>query len=63
MAAPPSEPLEVPSLDDLREAWPLLVVEDRLEAFRALTRTEAENWFLSLSSRDQAELLLELPPI
>ena len=49
------------SQDDLREAWPLLVLEDRLEAFRALTRTEAENWFLMLSSRDQAELLVALP--
>ena len=63
MAAPPSEPLEVPSLDDLREAWPLLVAEDRLEAFRTLSRTEAENWFLSMSSRDQAELLLQLLPV
>ena len=50
------------SQDDLREAWPLLVLEDRLDAFRALTRTEAENWFLMLSSRDQAELLVALPP-
>lgn len=63
MAAATPEPLEVPSLDDLREAWPLLAGEDRLEAFRALSRTEAESWFLSLSSRDQAELLLQLPAV
>ncbi len=50
------------SQDDLREAWPLLVLEDRLEAFRALPRTEAEDFFLKLSSRDQAELLVALPP-
>ena len=49
------------SQDDLREAWPLLVLEDRLEAFRALPRTEAEDFFLMLSSRDQAELLVALP--
>ncbi len=61
MAAATPEPLEVPSRDDLREAWPLLAGEDRLEAFRTLSRAEAESWFLSLSSRDQAELLLLLP--
>lgn len=61
MAAPESEPLEIPSLDDLHEAWPLLVVDDRVESFRGLSREDSETFFLSLSSRDQAELLLELP--
>jgi magnesium transporter len=55
------EPTESFTLDDLREAWDLLDVEDRLAGFRALERTEAEDFFLSLRSRDQAELLLELP--
>lgn len=63
MAAPDSEITEPLSFDDLTEAWPLLVSEDRLAAFRALKRPEAENWFLSLSSRDQAELLIELLPV
>ena len=57
------EPTERLSLDDLREAWDLLVPDDRLEGFRALDRPEAENFFLSLSSRDQAQLLLELPQV
>ena len=55
------EPTESITLDDLREAWDLLDVEDHLAGFRALERTEAEDFFLSLRSRDQAELLLELP--
>ena len=45
------EPTETFTLDDLREAWDLLDVEDRLAGFRALERTEAEDFFLSLRSR------------
>lgn len=62
MTTPTPESAETLTLDDLREAWDLLDVEDRLAGFRALERTEAEDFFLSLRSRDQAELLLELPP-
>jgi magnesium transporter len=57
------ESAETLTLDDLREAWGLLDVEDRLAGFRALERTEAEDFFLSLRSRDQAELLLVLPSV
>ena len=61
MNASAPEPAEVLSVDDLREAWDLLDTEERLSGFRALERTEAEAFFLGLSSRDQTELLLELP--
>ncbi len=61
MSQPTPEPAESLTVDDLREAWPLLEVEDRLAGFRALERTEADEFFLSLRSRDQADLLLELP--
>lgn len=61
MAAPESEPLETLSRDDLHEAWPLLVLEDRVESFRALARDDAETFYFGLSSRDQAELILALP--
>jgi magnesium transporter len=61
VAADPDAPERL-SLDDLQDAWSLLVAEDRLEAFRALDRTEAEDFFLGLSSHDQAALLLGLPP-
>jgi magnesium transporter len=62
LAAIEPEAPERLSLDDLQDAWSLLVSEDRLEAFRALERTEAEDFFLGLSSHDQADLLLGLPP-
>ena len=50
------------SPDELQEAWPLLVPEDKLVAFRSLDSSVADDFFLSLSSRDQARLLLLLPP-
>jgi len=46
---------------DLQETWPLLPPGDRLDGFTLLSRAEAEEFFLSLSARDQAELLLALP--
>jgi magnesium transporter len=61
VAADPEAPEQL-SLEDLQDAWSLLVFEDRLDSFRALERTDAEDLFLSLSSRDQAELLLGLAP-
>ena len=46
---------------DLVETWRLLEPEDRLEAFLDLPRTEAEDFFLDLSARDQLELLQAMP--
>lgn len=51
------------SSDDLLQAWSLLAHADRMEGFRLLDRAVAEDFFLSLSSRDQAELLGELAPV
>ncbi|HEY6221778.1 MAG TPA: CBS domain-containing protein, partial [Candidatus Eisenbacteria bacterium] len=62
MTSSPDTELEEPlSVSDLKEAWTLLVPSDRLESFRALERTQAEDFFLGLSAHDQAELLLGLP--
>jgi magnesium transporter len=59
MTSSPEAELEEPlSSADLKEAWSLLVPADRLESFRALDRPEAEDFFLGLSARDQAELLV-----
>jgi magnesium transporter len=49
------------SQTDLQGAWPLLAPDERLEAFRLLARADADDFFLSLSALDQAELLLALP--
>lgn len=61
VAALKQEKEELLEAEDLRDAWSLLVPEDRLESFRALPRTDAEDLFLALSSRDEAELLLLIP--
>ncbi|TMQ54380.1 MAG: magnesium transporter [Candidatus Eisenbacteria bacterium] len=58
---PESNVAERLAAEDLLEAWNLLVPEDRLESFQALPRPEAEDLFLSLSARDQADLLLMFP--
>ena len=49
--------------EDLRDAWPFLDLEERVEGFRLLTPAEAEDLFLSLSTREQCELLLALAPL
>jgi magnesium transporter len=52
---------ELPTAEDLREAWPVLFRDERVEGFRTLGRAEADDFFLSLPTNDQTELLLELP--
>ena len=47
--------------DALDEVWPILSVEERVEGFRLLEAEAAEEFFLGLAARDQAELLQVLP--
>ncbi len=61
MARPEEEEGERLSADELRDAWVLFAPEDRVLGFGQLPRPEAEDFFLSLSARDQEELLLSLP--
>jgi magnesium transporter len=49
------------SADELRDAWPILSVDERLEGFRLLPRPEAEDYFFTLSTRDQADVIMGLP--
>ena len=49
------------SIDDLRETWRILPVEDRVSGFRAVSRADAEDFFLELPAKEQADLLLGLP--
>jgi len=53
------EELERESLhaDVLRDAWPVLDAEERLEGFRLLPREEAEDFFLELTTRGHASVL------
>jgi magnesium transporter len=47
----------------LRERWASFSIEERISAFMELPRADADAFFLSLSSADQAELIFELPAV
>jgi len=49
------------AVDPLIEHWPALSHSERLERFLSLPRTEADDLFLGVNARDQAELVLSLP--
>jgi len=48
---------------DLRDAWPVLDPEARVEGFRYLTTAEAEEFFYELGALDRAQLVLNLPAV
>ncbi|HBF12157.1 MAG TPA: magnesium transporter [Deltaproteobacteria bacterium] len=52
---------DILSLEELEDVWPILQGEERLEALYAPSRPVAENFFLQLSSEDQADILTNLP--
>ena len=45
-------------IDDLRDAWPLLDLDERGDGLRVLPREDSEEFFIGLSPTDQAALLL-----
>ena len=57
--APAEEPL---TLEEIREGWSLFDAEERVEAFKQVLRSDAEDFFLDLSAHDQASLVLGLAP-
>ena len=58
-----NEAREALSGSELQELWSSLTPGARLEAFKALSRAEAEDCFWNLSAPDQVVLLLELPAV
>ncbi|MEZ4360405.1 MAG: magnesium transporter [Kofleriaceae bacterium] len=48
--------------DELRDAWPLLDLEERSDGLHLLPREEAEDFFITCSAADQAALLLHWRP-
>lgn len=46
---------------ELYDAWPVLSRPERVEGFEFLQRDDAESFFLQLSARDRAQLVLALP--
>jgi magnesium transporter len=50
-------------IDDLRDAWPVLDAEERVEGFMLLPRDQADDFFLSLSTLAQAQILTRVPGV
>jgi magnesium transporter len=50
------------SVDDLRDAWPLLDLDERCDGLRVLPREDAEEFFIALPAHDQARLVLHFRP-
>jgi magnesium transporter len=46
---------------ELYEVWPVLSEDERVEGFELLKRDAADAFFLQLSARDRAQLVLALP--
>jgi magnesium transporter len=47
---------------DLREIWPILSLDERVQGFRVLPRDEAESLLFSLTNADLTKLVLALKP-
>ncbi len=56
---PPSDERLEPT--ELRDIWPALSWDERAEAFRLMSRGEAEDFFFGLPSAEQAKLVMALP--
>ena len=54
----PEAPL---TIDELRDAWPVLAAAERFEGFLALDRESADDFFLGLPAHDQAVMLRSMP--
>jgi magnesium transporter len=50
-------------LADLKAAWPVMSCEERIDSLRLLPEDEAEEFFLGLTSREQAQILVALSPL
>ena len=49
------------ALAELYEAWSVLSIQERVEGFQLLQQDDADDFFLHLSARDKAQLILALP--
>jgi len=50
------------SSDELRDAWPLLDLDERRDGLHVLPREDAEDFFIALTASDQAALLVHFRP-
>jgi magnesium transporter len=58
----PDDNDDVLSPEELRDAWPLLDLEERGDGLRVLAREDAEDFFIALAATDQAALLTHFRP-
>jgi magnesium transporter len=58
----PEEADESLEADELRDAWPLLDLDERGDGLRVLPREDAEDFFISLPATDHAALLMHFRP-
>lgn len=49
--------------DELQDVWSILSRDERAEGFQLLPADDIDDFFLGLSARDQAELLVALPEV
>ncbi|WP_224361580.1 magnesium transporter [Hyalangium versicolor] len=47
---------------ELRDAWPALSRDERVESFKLVPHATADDFFLSLSAQEQSELILAMAP-
>ena len=48
------------SAAEIREVWGILAADERVEAFQHMDRGESDDFFLGLSAREQADIILAL---
>jgi magnesium transporter len=58
---PTSETNEHLDLADIRDMWQVLSEEEQIEAFELLDRDSAQEFFLTLSKKERAVLILQIP--
>src|SRR5688572_16182120 len=61
MTGDPPPPPPAITAEELRDLWPILTTEERLEGLQLLPRPDAEDLYLELSAADQCALVRALP--
>jgi magnesium transporter len=51
------------TIEDLKEAWPVLSADERAEGLHDLPHGVAQQYFVNLSAADQAQFLVEISPV
>ena len=49
------------TVDELTDVWPVLSPAERKEAFEHMSRADSDDFFIGVTSADQAAILLAMP--